>query len=191
MDDCKYHVCVVVFRLGSEHARGHIREFIMTGGRAVSKTTRQSGLARWQVELALRLLLNDSGSGHSLKQIATHCGLSRSYFEKAFKVSLGTPPHRWLVRQRIQRAGEKLEQTNDSVSSIALSCGFTDQSHLTRVFGAIVGSSPGAWRRQRKASVARTLSGDPWQVAEEDRGQGRNRTTDTRIFSPLSLVLGA
>lgn len=131
----------------------------------MSKTTRQSGLARWQVELALRLLLNDSGSGHSLKQIAAHCGLSRSYFEKAFKVSLGMPPHRWLVRQRIQRAGEKLEQTNDSVSSIALSCGFTDQSHLTRVFGAIVGSSPGAWRRQRKARVARTLSGDPWQVA--------------------------
>ena len=126
----------------------------MTGSGAVPKTTRPRGLARWQVELALRLLLNDSGSGHSLKQIAAHCGLSRSYFEKAFKASLGTPPHQWLVRQRIQRAGEKLEQTNDSVSSIALSCGFTDQSHLTRVFGAIVGSSPAAWRRQRKASVA-------------------------------------
>lgn len=154
MDDCKYHVCVVEFRLGGEHARGHLRELIVTGRRAVSKTTPQSGLARWQIELALRLLLNDSGSSLSLKQIAAHCGLSRSYFEKAFKVSLGTPPHRWLVRQRIQRAGEKLEQTNDSVSSIALSCGFTDQSHLTRVFGAIVGSSPAAWRRERKASVA-------------------------------------
>jgi AraC family transcriptional regulator len=129
----------------------------MTGSAAVSKNTRQGGLAHWQVDLALRLLLNDSGSGHSLKQIAAHCGLSRSYFEKAFKISLGTPPHRWLVRQRIERAGEKLEQTNDSVSSIALSCGFTDQSHLTRVFGAVVGSSPAAWRRQRKASVHSTV----------------------------------
>jgi AraC-like DNA-binding protein len=154
MDECKYHVCVVVFRLGGEHARGHNKESIMTGSRVVSKTTRQSGLARWQIELALRLLLNDAGLRHSLKQIAAHCGLSRSYFEKAFKVSLGTPPHRWLVRQRIQQAGEKLEQTNESVSSIALSCGFTDQSHLTRVFGALVGSSPAAWRRERKASVA-------------------------------------
>ena len=126
----------------------------MTGSRTMSKTTCRGGLARWQIEVALRLLLNDPGSGHSLKQIAAHCGLSRSYFEKAFKVSLGAPPHRWLVRQRGQRAGEKLEQTNDSVSSIALSCGFTDQSHLTRVFGAVVGSSPAAWRRQRKASVA-------------------------------------
>jgi AraC family transcriptional regulator len=122
----------------------------MTGRRVASKTSRRGGLAHWQVELALRLLLNDSR--HSLKQIAAHCGLSRSYFEKAFKVSLGTPPHRWLVQQRIQRAGEKLEHTDDSVSSIALHCGFTDQSHLTRVFGAIVGSSPAAWRRQRRAS---------------------------------------
>ena len=128
----------------------------MAGSQMVSKTIHQGGLARWQVELALRLLLDDSGSSHSLKQIATHCGLSRSHFEKAFKVSLGTPPHQWLVRQRIQCASEKLEQTNDSVSSIALSCGFTDQSHLTRVFGAAVGSSPAAWRRQRKASVAPT-----------------------------------
>jgi AraC family transcriptional regulator len=154
MDVCKYHVCVVVFEQGSEHAPGLIKELVMTGSRVVSKTTRQGGLARWQIELALRLLLSDSSSGHSIMQIATHCGLSRCYFEKAFKVSLGTPPHRWLMRQRIQRAGEKLEQTNDSVSSIALSCGFTDQSHLTRVFGAAVGSSPAAWRRQRKASVA-------------------------------------
>lgn len=124
----------------------------MTGSAVASRTGRRGGLARWQVELALRLLLNDSR--HSLKQIAAHCGLSRSYFEKAFKVSLGAPPHRWLVQQRIQRAGEKLEQTDDSVSSIALHCGFTDQSHLTRVFGAMVGSSPAAWRRQRKANVA-------------------------------------
>jgi AraC-like DNA-binding protein len=170
MDVCKYHVCVVVFRLGGEHARPLIKELIMTGRRVVSKTTRRGGLARWQIELASRLLLNDPSSSHSLKQIAAHCGLSRSYFEKAFKVSLGTPPHRWLVRQRIQRAGEKLEQTNDSVSSIALSCGFTDQSHLTRVFGAFVGCGPAAWRRQRKAQRRTTLSGDPWQVAEKDGG---------------------
>ena len=58
----------------------------MTGSRVVSNTTCQGGLARWQIELALRLLLSDSSSSQSIKQIAAHCGLSRSYFEKAFKV---------------------------------------------------------------------------------------------------------
>ena len=126
----------------------------MVTRQTVSRATGQGGLAPWQVKLALGLLLRDSSPSHSLKQVAAHCGLSRSYFEKAFKVSVGTPPHRWLVRQRIERAGEMLERTNDSIGGIALSCGFTDQSHFTRVFRTVVGSSPAAWRRERKAGVA-------------------------------------
>jgi len=125
----------------------------MAGNQAVSRVICQGGLAPWQVKLSQQLLLSDTSADHSVQQVATHCGLSRSHFEKAFKVSLGTPPHRWLVRQRVQHAREMLEQTNDSIGLIASSCGFTDQSHLTRVFHAVVGSSPAAWRRQRKAGV--------------------------------------
>lgn len=112
------------------------------------------GLAPWQVELALRLLLRDVGDDSPGADLASRCGLSRSYFVRAFKLSMGTPPHRWLVRARVHRAGEMLERTNKSISAIAVSCGFSDQSHLTRVFRASVGSSPAAWRRQRKAGVA-------------------------------------
>jgi len=126
----------------------------MAGDQAVSRVICQGGLAAWQVRLAQRLLLTDLSADLPVKQVAAHCGLSRSHFEKAFKVSLGTPPHRWLVRQRVQHAKEMLERSNDSIGLIASSCGFTDQSHLTRVFHAIVGSSPAAWRRQRKAGFA-------------------------------------
>ena len=126
----------------------------MAGNQAVPRVICQGGLAPWQVQLAQRLLLTDLSAGHPVKQVAAHCGLSRSHFEKAFKASLGTPPHRWLVRQRVQLEREMLEQTNDSIGLIASCCGFTDQSHLTRVFHAIVGSSPAAWRRQRKAGLA-------------------------------------
>jgi transcriptional regulator GlxA family with amidase domain len=126
----------------------------MPGSQALWRVTCHGGLAPWQVKLAQQLLLNDLSSGQWVKQVATHCGLSRSHFEKAFKASLGTPPHRWRVRQRVQRAQEMLVQTNDSIGLIALSCGFADQSHLTRAFSAFVGSSPAAWRRQHKAGVA-------------------------------------
>ena len=124
----------------------------MTGTQGLRRVT-SGGLASWQVALAQRLLLNDLRADQSVQQIAAHCGLSRSYFEKAFKASLGTPPHQWLVRQRILRAAKMLEQTNRNIGSIALSCGFTDQSHFTRVFRTIVGASPAAWRRQRKAGI--------------------------------------
>ena len=125
----------------------------MVHGQDVQRVT-AGGLAPWQVALALRLLHRDLCDDVLVADLASKCGLSPSYFVRAFKVSMGTPPHRWLVRQRVHRAGEMLERTNDSISAIAVSCGFSDQSHLTRVFHASVGSSPAAWRRQRKAGVA-------------------------------------
>lgn len=112
------------------------------------------GLAPWQVKLALGLMSRDLGAGVSAEELASVCGLSRSYFIRAFKVSMGTPPHRWLVRQRIRRAEELLQGTDESISFIAASCGFADQSHLTRTFRASRGSSPAAWRRRRRAFTA-------------------------------------
>jgi AraC-like DNA-binding protein len=71
---------------------------------------------------------------------------------------MGAPPHRWLVRERLRRAGEMLEATNERISVIAVSCGFSDQSHFTRAFQSWIGSSPAAWRRQRLAGVAPPLA---------------------------------
>lgn len=116
--------------------------------------TNRGGLAPWQADLASRLLRRNLCADLPVEELASRCGLSRSYFTRAFKVSMGTPPHRWLLRERVRRAGEMLERTNESISLIALACGFADQSHLTRVFRVIVGLSPAAWRRQRKAGVA-------------------------------------
>ncbi len=112
------------------------------------------GLAPWQGELAARLLLSDLCADPHVTELARRCGLSRSYFTKAFKVSMGLPPHRWLVRRRIQRAEELLERTDDSICAIAAACGFADQSHLTRIFHAAIGTSPAAWRRARRAGAA-------------------------------------
>jgi AraC family transcriptional regulator len=119
------------------------------------------GLAPWQVKLTLRRLLQDLCATRPVEELASLCGLSRSYFTRAFRISMGAPPHRWLVRQRLRRAGELLERTDEEISAIALSCGFADQSHLTRMFHAATGLSPAAWRRQRKAGIAPPVAGAP------------------------------
>lgn len=67
---------------------------------------------------------------------------------------MGEPPHRWLISQRVRRAREMLEKTDESISLIALNCGFSDQSHLTRLFHAQTGYSPAVWRRQSRAGIA-------------------------------------
>ncbi|WP_345774966.1 helix-turn-helix domain-containing protein [Sinorhizobium prairiense] len=40
-----------------------------------------------------------------------------------------------------------LLESDAALSEVAISCGFSDQSHFTRVFSSIVGTTPGAWRR--------------------------------------------
>lgn len=127
----------------------------MAGGLVLK--TRRGGLAPWQADLALRLLVRDPCAVLSVAEIAGCCGLSRSHFAKAFKTSMGAPPHKWLMRQRVQRAREMLERTDQSISLIALNCGFSDQSHLTKAFREIVGVSPAAWRRRCRADAARAL----------------------------------
>lgn len=106
------------------------------------------GLAPWQERRAKEILLGDLQSPRPLSELARTCGLSGRHFLRLFKASTGAPPHRWLLRQRIERAKSLLESTSDPVSDVALACGFADQSHLTRVFRALVGASPAAWRRR-------------------------------------------
>lgn len=109
----------------------------------------RGGLAPWQQRRVTELMLDDLRTDPSLADLASACGISVRHLARAFKATTGLPPHRWLLERRVDRAKELLEKTDDTLSDIALACGFADQSHLTRVFRSNSGSSPGAWRRQR------------------------------------------
>jgi AraC-like DNA-binding protein len=118
------------------------------GGMRLPSYSRRGGLAPWQVRCATELMIERLGTDMSLSEVADVCGLSPNYFARAFKQSVGTPPHRWLLLQRVLRAKSLLRDARFSLSDIAVACGFADQSHFTRVFTSIVGASPGAWRKQ-------------------------------------------
>jgi AraC family transcriptional regulator len=106
-------------------------------------------LTRLQERRVTSRLLDDLAGDPSLSELAALCGLSRSYFIRAFKQTTGMPPHRWLLMQRVKRAKDLLRGTKLSIADVAVACGFADQSHLTRVFTALAGLSPAAWRRLR------------------------------------------
>jgi AraC-like DNA-binding protein len=121
------------------------------GGLILPAEHGRGGLQPWQHQRARELLLDDLSVDRSLSELASACGLSVRHFTRAFKATTGLPPHRWLLRRRVDRAMELLTATDYSLSEIAQACGFIDQSHFTRVFRAITGFSPGIWRRQRRA----------------------------------------
>jgi AraC family transcriptional regulator len=108
----------------------------------------RGGLAPWQEKRACERLESDLAGKISLEQVAAEFGLSVSHFSRAFRVSTGLPPHQWLLRQRVKAAKQLMTVRDLPLSEIAISAGFANQSHFTRVFSSVVGVSPGAWRRE-------------------------------------------
>ncbi|SFI54359.1 AraC family transcriptional regulator [Bradyrhizobium sp. Gha] len=110
---------------------------------------RRSGLTAWQLRIAKDTMRAHLDGEVSLARIASECGLSAAHFSRAFKVSTGTPPHRWLIDQRIEESKALLIGSSLSLTEIAIRCGFADQSHFTRAFSARTGTTPGRWRLAR------------------------------------------
>jgi AraC-like DNA-binding protein len=109
----------------------------------------RGGLAPWQEKRAKDLLESDLSGEFPLSRLALECGLSVRHFTRAFRQSVGMPPHRYLLKRRIELARVLLRDPAISLLEVALACGFSDQSHFTRLFRASMDMSPGAWRRRQ------------------------------------------
>ena len=79
-----------------------------------------------------------------LAELAAICGITAWHLVHSFRDSTGIPPHAYLTQVRVSRAREMLLE-GEALSSVAYRCGFSDQSHLTRVFKRIHGVTPGAY----------------------------------------------
>jgi AraC family transcriptional regulator len=84
----------------------------------------------------------------SLDELALETNYSRGHFLRMFQAATGRPPYRYLMERRIERAkGMLLEAEGISLIDIAARCGFSSQSHLTRVFRKQIGVTPSAFKR--------------------------------------------
>ena len=81
-----------------------------------------------------------------LRELAGIAGLSVFHFAREFKHSTGVTPHHYVVQKRVERAKNMLARTDFTLSEIALASGFSDQSHLTRHFRRMLGTTPREFR---------------------------------------------
>lgn len=125
--------------------------FAQTFGGLRQAKDRAGMLASWQLKRATEAMTSLADDDLSLKELAFQCGLSVSYFVRAFKSTTGDSPHRWILRHRIDCAKSMLAHGDANLVDIATSCGFADQSHFTRMFRSFVGITPAAWRRAVKS----------------------------------------
>ncbi|WP_417828954.1 helix-turn-helix transcriptional regulator [Thalassospira sp.] len=106
-------------------------------------------LAPFHLRKSIDYIEQNCGRTIRLDELAQLTGLSQSYFCSAFRESTGIPPQQWQMKARVERAKDLLKEGNTPLAAVAIRVGFADQAHLTRVFRKIVGTTPGAWRREQ------------------------------------------
>lgn len=83
----------------------------------------------------------------TLEAMAAQVGMSPLYLARAFKTAVGQSPHQYVLMRRIERAKELLRNTDMPLVDVALSVGFSSQSHLSHWMHRQTGVSPAAYRR--------------------------------------------
>jgi AraC family transcriptional regulator len=117
---------------------------------AVSKPAlefKASGLSQSQLARVIDYMQANLNQDLSILDLATLTGMSQSHFSRSFKRSVGISPYRYLVQQRVERAKQLLEKKSIAISTIALDCGFANQTHLTKVFRQMTGMTPKAYQK--------------------------------------------
>jgi AraC-like DNA-binding protein len=80
------------------------------------------------------------------EELCALAGVSRIHFNRVFTRFMGSPAHAYLNSIRIQCAQQLLRKGSAAVD-VALSCGFSDQSHLIRRFKGSLGITPAQWQK--------------------------------------------
>lgn len=105
-------------------------------------------LSGWKMRRVIEYIEDNLEGDLSLQAMAAEVDISPLYLARAFKSAVGQSPHQYVLARRIERAKELLRNTDLPVVDVALSSGFSSQSHLSHWFIRQVGVSPAVYRRQ-------------------------------------------
>lgn len=97
-----------------------------------------------KLEHAKQLVRQAAFSSTLIDEIAEELGISTFSLIRRFKKAYGISPHAWRMQIRASEAAKLLHGGTDLVE-VAMSCGFSDQPHLTRVFKRVFGVTPGQY----------------------------------------------
>jgi AraC family transcriptional regulator len=116
----------------------------------LSKAPGQSpgGLPRHRLRIVRNYIEENLGNSITLHKLASLACVSVRHFERAFRQSLGVPPHRYVLERRVSAARDLLLTHPDlPVEGIARKLGFSSSSHLSAAFSRRMGCSPATFRR--------------------------------------------
>jgi len=118
-------------------------------GTQTKPQTNRRGTSALPKHLLRRIIerMRSFSSDLSLQALANESGYSRVHFIRMFRAATGYSPHNYLLNLKLERAQELLRNPSMSLIDIALDCGFSSHSHMSRIFHRIVGVTPSDYRR--------------------------------------------
>ena len=110
-----------------------------------------------------QVIFSNLFSDISIELLARECNRSLTAFKKEFRRRFNCPPHRWIIRQRLEHARLLLLTTDKSVSEIGYECAFPNTSHFIKLYRKQYHVTPAAFRANSRYEV---LAGEPEQAVE-------------------------
>jgi AraC family transcriptional regulator len=123
---------------------------------------RLGGLAPWRIRRLQAFVEERLSQSIQIADLSGAVGLSVSHFARAFGRSFGEPPHRYVIRRRLDRASRLMLTSDMALSELAVACGFTDQAHFCRLFRRHTGRTPADWRREWRDTIR--VDGSSWPL---------------------------
>ncbi|SDG82030.1 Transcriptional regulator GlxA family, contains an amidase domain and an AraC-type DNA-binding HTH domain [Paraburkholderia phenazinium] len=124
----------------SPHRQGGQAQYIEQPVPPNLRGDRLSGLLEW--------VAGNLDMPHTLDSLAERALMSRRTFTRRFRLATGATVGAWLLAQRLARAQQLLESSDQSVEAIAASAGFGSTASLRQHFQEAFRTSPSAWRRE-------------------------------------------
>lgn len=134
------------------HLIGHLYLFLdyLTQSCQSSILKKTGKMSDFYIKEAVSFIEQNFQNNITIEEIASVCGVNRSYFGKIFRKSVGKSPQEFLIHYRMAKAAELLKLTSLSIADIGNAVGYDNQLHFSRAFKSVYGISPRAFRNQNK-----------------------------------------
>jgi LacI family transcriptional regulator len=103
------------------------------------------------VARAVRYIRERACSRLQVVEVLAHLRMSRASLQQRMKQSIGRTVHQEIQRVRLDRVKELLVTPGKTIKQVARESGFSSVQYMTRVFRAVTGDTPAAYRRRRTA----------------------------------------
>jgi AraC family transcriptional regulator len=110
-------------------------------------------LNAFQLRAVLECIESQLADDVSLLTLAHRAHISPFHFARLFRATVGVPPHRFVLRLRLERATRLMKVGKMTLAQIAVECGFHDQPHFTRAFQRRFRMTPAMYLRCGRAPV--------------------------------------